>query len=747
VANVRILAELNVPEPRVLKERLAVGAGGSGRQGWDPRVGASFWGDPITSTVMLNPLPILPAWRTTFTGSYVRLAKAAYTLITAASWIEHDIKAAGDHYLQSLNVNEVVYTTASYTKNRAFYLNWYTGGVQGADTTVVIECGWGVRNAAGSVWLKFAANGQIAVVKSGSIVEVYDASNDLMSAGKARTAPQSLVGRFTSALLIPCRLRELLVVTDAGGGFSHPFEDLDAQSSTNVITPAAVFGWYVPVGQACVQCAPLKFETAATVYGPRQTLRYAPATGRVFSPLITSNGPDVGTQSVTASLVEGVSLAAFVPNGVKTDVRVKVALTGDGDTSPFLYAADMISPPTVQNTANEPFDVRPYVTHLSLSVPERGPTTVSLECHSPDAMEAAGLAKVRRMSDLPVRLAVTDGTTTVDLLRGLTGPPETPEGQGGQDGAARVSWQAQDRDALFPTYLFADTYAYDGLLMTDAYADLIATLGFTSADYDITADTFRLPFNINASMGEWQLLPQLGDTAQDWLEKLWRDYAATWITGWAPTLTGYKKRFRRPDTFTNTPSMNLYRSTADARAAGVPEELIAKRLLKSLKRLPAAPEANEVSIVGVDRRTGKRIRSQYDDAASQAPGTAVALRPDNWRSRLVRYLLDAEDIGSLTVADRARDAIKDRITPGRDVIEIGADFLVRTDLRPMWKGDVIRVFKEGSHTLWEGDFRILYIPDITFTFLGKKDVTAGIDLPYFAEGTYHCLKIAGAGGP
>ena len=81
---VRVL--IDVPEPRPVKGRLAVGADGST---WDYRPGitaSDVWIDPCTSTAMLAPLPVTDAWRTTFSGNYARYAYADFTGTDISKW-------------------------------------------------------------------------------------------------------------------------------------------------------------------------------------------------------------------------------------------------------------------------------------------------------------------------------------------------------------------------------------------------------------------------------------------------------------------------------------------------------------------------------------------------------------------------------------------------------------------------------------------------------------------------------------
>ena len=732
-----LVIEFDVAEPRLLKERLIVSADGPY---WDVRASTNVLLDPATSTLMLMPLPLTPAWQTTFTGNYARYAMASYTLTTSAAWVE----APGPHgdtadtYLIGLGTNEAVKTTATFSVNQAVYLSQFITGAED-DQTACIECGWGTKGSAGSVWIRIYRNGDVDIFK-GTDTTVPVGSYDLHGGGGAGflTRPSkgasSIAGRFHSFCLIPCRGRELLFITNFGEGFSHTFEDLDSQVDTNTITPASFFWWQALNGQPHVQFAPLRYASSGTGYGSKVKLRYAPASPRVFDPIPAHQ---VFTGATASYGVAKADTTAYSPDGVTRDVRAYVNLSSDGTKTPFIYAIDLLMAATTTTTADAPFDVMPYAKKLSLSVPENGPATVEITCKSPVALEAAGLEKALIIGDRPFRVAMNG----IDLIRGRMEKPKTTLAL--YDPAAEIVFSGSDRDKDLEDYYFPDTLPYDGLQLKDVILDLSTSTGAALTDMDITPDTFRLPFLPSVSEGDWQLLPQRGDTPGGWLTKLRQDYAATWISGWCPTLTGYKRRFRRPDTLSTTPVMELFESHTDAAAFGIVSNLRSRRTIRALRLMPEAAEANQVIVIGYDKRTRQYIPSQYDDAASQAPGTAPGSRPDNWRGFTSRYQFIAPaEISSQQAADRARGIISDRITTGRDIIEIDCDFLIRaTDNRPLWKGDVLRLYlgRVTEAFVPRGDYRILAIPHIECVYQ-PDPALSGSFVPYWSA-TYVLLKI------
>ena len=725
--------EMDVAEPRLLRGRLVASADGTS---WAMVVSSSaIWVAPGTQTAMLRPVPTREDWGYVTSGDHARLQKSAYTLTTAAAWIEQQRMVAGDYWLESLGVNEVVTTAASHSANRAFYLAAYVYGVQ-TQRQCILRAGWGVPASAGSVEVRLFASGDAEVWKSGALVATYDQAGKSLISGPRSGRSGQVTGQVVSWLLIPCRRRELLVVSNNdGAGFSHAFTDLDPLSTSNAITPSGQFWWYVPAApdgsffKASVQCAPLKFATSGSLYGSTTTLRFPPPTGTVFSALVAADSPGFGTQALTASLVVASSLAAFTPNGTLDSVRVKAAFTGDGDTTKYLYAIDASCPPVASSTSSSAFNLLPYCRSLSLSVPEQGAASLDIECSGPANMQSAGLNRPLTVGDRPVRLAAEG----VDIFRGCTTGVEVIDAKTtaiGNDAATAIRWQCTDRTYEFDSLAFLHTLPYDGLTLSNALSDLAQQAGYVAGDLDITTDTFLLPYSPAVSAGDWQLLPALGDTVGQWIERLLRDYAATWLVGWAPTLSGYKWRARRPDTFSSTPAAELYRSRLDATLASVSASWVGRRVVRARTRQPLAPEANKALVVGFDPRTGTSVLSSWDDASSQDPTLAPAARPDNWRGRTHFYaLVDTGAINDQATADRARDIIDARLGERRKIEEIETELIIRSsDGRPLWKGDVLRVYDKGNGsvapTLYT-DYRILAL-SCEFVFEGTAGAAGSV---------------------
>jgi hypothetical protein len=675
------------------------------------------WLDPATLTLMLAPLPVTAAWRTTYSGNYTRYRQVDYTLTTSAKWKDIQIRASGDYFLQSLDVIERATLTTAWNANTGAFLALYVPSIKGSDDTVVLKAGWGV-GASGSVEVWFTASGKASVYKSGVLVGVYDNNDSNIAPQAATSASNGIAGQFVTVMMIPCRRRELLVVTNFGLSFSHVFGDLSALTS-NTIVPAATFSWLVPVGQATVQLSRVFFETAGYGVSPIKKLRYAPPTGATFTSTYAYDGIGTGSAFAAFSVVKD-DLTAYTPNGTITDVRAKVSLTGTTGSATFgVYEIDMVYQPEAGSTADDPVDITCDVERLSISVDDDGRATCSLTTRRKPITDA-GVDQPQITSDRPIRIALTDGATPtpaeIDIFRGTLTPPEITyeEGDTTKDWSIFV-YSGQDRSRDFDLAYIVESYPYDGLATVNAIIDLMLIAGYDANIY-YAGDTplLDLPYSPNISKGQYALAPDFFDTVGGYLDKLKNDYYANWITGWMPTTGGYLYVWQDTPNASTTPVMTLYQSIATATTAGITEVLRPKRVVRRMSSHYETPEATQVQVVGQDPATGLFITKSLVDTAAETASTAPASRPYNWRGRPVPYQLRDPALTTQDAVDQACDILYDRLTTGRILIEWESDFLVlSSNNRPLWLGDVVRIM-EPDGTTTKGDYRIIGIPTIDF---------------------------------
>jgi hypothetical protein len=730
-----ISVEVDIAEPRINKDRLTVTAGGRPeRQAWDFNVSTDVWRDPLRRRVMLPPLPTTPEWRTTTTGNYARLAKTDYTLTTSSAWVENHRGLSGNIYLEGNGTNERVTTASSYSADQPWFISIYVPGVESLGEQTILECGWGTYGGSTTVSLRFRANGAVSVWVGSTQIGYQDLD---YAAAQSNTVGNSVGLSTVNILLLPVRQYdpdgnklggELMIVTDAMTAYVQGFADL---ATGDVIVPSGVFWWTVPIGRPSVQLAPVKFKTSGTLYGPVQKLRYAPASGRSF----TGRGfySMIGTTATATYAISQSDGSSYSPDGTIDTVRGKVTFANtSGVGSVCVEAVDWEMPRTVVDTNDsQKVNITAVVEQLDFSVDDQGVTTCNIRARR-GALVTAGMSGYIEASDRPFRVFLTNPDTSaqVDLIRGVLSSPTWEPAPGTGNGDMDIlTFEGKDRTAEFEYYTYGDTIADDGKLITDAIEDCVTGAGFDSAQIGMSTSTTRVAIG-DVPMGEWSLLPQRGDSKRSHLDKIFDTYAANWYKGWVPAIAGYFYRAHAPSDLSATPSITLYEDIADAIAAGLTAAQGEHRTIRSLVRHGIPPEANQVVVLGMSPYTGRVILSQANATSSQTPNTAPSSRPVTWRGRVHRVLeLDAS-LKTQAQADGVQSVLTSRLTSERYLIDWTSDFLVVASTgRPLWTGDVIRLYKKGSATY--EDYRIVGMPRVDLVKMVTPAMLTAGDLPFY----------------
>lgn len=714
MANVHpLLVEFDVPEPRTQYGRLMVAGDGTT---FDITNSSNVWQDPVTLTTMLAPLPMTTAWDTTYSGNYARFQKSDYTLTTSAKWKQMEVRAAGDYYLQSLDVTERATLTTSWAANTGAYISMYVPGLKTTGKNIILKAGWNVGSS-GSVEVWLAADGTAQVYKSGVLKGTYNRNDANISPQAGASGVKSPKSDFLSILMIPFRRRELLVVATNGTAFSHLFDDLDP-ALTNTILPASQFSWLVPSGQATIQCSKAFFETSGYIYTSPKKLRYPPPTGATFG---STFGADIVSANTSLTMTGSVVKAdgtSYTPNGVIQDVRGKVSLTGAGTGSYGVYVADIVYDPPLTDSYDGTVDVTTYIKTLNLAVEEDGKATCRITAIAKQLVDA-GVEQPDVTSDRPVRIALSDGAVTptyVDMFRGTLRPPKIEYLEGDTSyNWALYSYEGVDRSGDFDLAYIVESYPYDGLTVVNTIIDLMYIGGYDANVY-YAGDTplLELPYTPNMAKGQYTFAPDYGDTVGSYLEKIKQEYYATWLTGWFPSASGYLYYWRDVDAESTASTMTLYQSIANATSAGVTEALRPKRVIRTLNSFYEQPECTQVAVVGQDPITGLEIPKVIIDSAAEDPTTPPASRPRNWRGRPIPYQFRDPVLTTQAAVDAAAQMLYDRLTPGRTMIEWESDLLVtNVTNRPLWLADIIKLIDtDGTSVL--GNYRIIAIPSIEF---------------------------------
>lgn len=700
----------DVPQARVVKDRLTINVTGGDWQ----HLHAADDGNTVTGrktlVTTLRPRPYTATWRTSAAGDLARLRKADYDVAASASWVESSLRFDGDVRLHSKgSLAATVTTLASWPRNQPFWLSWhvYNTGNENFDQ---LQFGWGTPGAADRVSLRFWSSGQVDVYKGDT--KVGDGSIGAPVKQQRQQDPgqetpvRQLAGQVAEAFLLPFGKRSLAVSSNQGEGFVHTFEDLDPQAPDPTITPPGQVRWLVPEGQATVQLAPVRFPTSGVLVSRLFVLRHAPASGSAPTLTVRADLPGYGASaSWSAELVEADGVTPFSANGVRRECRVRVTLTGDGTNTPFLYGVSAVFERTTANTANSPTTLDTYLTRAEYTVPEEASgVELSLTVRAPAAVETAGATLLRRLGNRPMDARIA-GVGDITLLAGRTEGPEWTESVG--DETRECVLRCRDGWKALELYRIQEPEPLDGILIETALATFVKMAGFSDSDLSIEAVGFPLPTVTEAAQGDFALIPEVGDTAAEWIRRLWETYLRTYYMGFKPTATGVKFFLASPAALGTAASLTLYPTDALSVAAGNPAGTLGK-WYRAYRETVLEPEANDLYVVGYDPRTEQPLRVGYADEASMDPTTAVALRPENWLGEPRRYGWVDPSITTEAAAAFALAVLRGRLTVARRMGEWECDLLLKGDGSPVWRGDVVALSGIGRFRVesFSGEFLV-----------------------------------------
>ncbi|MDR3691178.1 MAG: hypothetical protein P4L46_17485 [Fimbriimonas sp.] len=706
----------------------------SGRD-WSPTNWQDVWVDPITNTCMLRPACFYADWSNSYAGIYTKYGIGDFTLSPSSGWGTHQPDGGGP-FLQYLGASGNTSGLqgiggAVLPANQPMAVEWFSQPTTNSPYAV-FECGWSYSgDGSAGVSLRFYADGRAEVWKANAMVGIYSIGGnqpDYFSPHHAvatqfggGATPQAPKNGYILTVLIPCRDRELLVVSSMGGGFSHIFEDLGEATAGLTITDSAPFWFYVPSpAQANLRIAPLQYASTGTICGVPSTWRNAPPLNTTEDP---TNGIDAQIRIYRALTATGsVTGAVMNPGNPPTTntppdlpVQIELSLSGGPTQTPFVYGARAYYPSeTAATTSGEgaPVDVVPYAVGCRLDVSDTvGGARLSVTLNRPGAIEAAGVPACTSQCHRPMQVFDEYGM----LLDGICEPPVWVDGFGfnadGIDRNQEVELDVRDRWKLAEEYVFSDPIPLDGMTLTDAYALLAETIGIPASAVYVSpaAAGFTLCNAGSASGGDWNVMVQVGDKGSEWLDRLHQTYASTWFHGFRPNPASPSDPpvLSLIDPFDSTPgyalpstaTVTLYRSSAEALASGFPgitSSNAYRFVYRTYKVQVLEPESNDIWVTGCDPRSQKPIVVHLQTAAMKAdadPTVAPASRSVNWLGYLRKYSWVDPTLTTVDACAYVATVLAGRLPFARQVVEFECEY------QPgLWRGDLIALDRgsEGS---------------------------------------------------
>jgi len=649
------------------------------------------WLDPITNTLRLKPKQLDDAWFTSNAGDYAKLGVSSWTFTTPANWEDrYDQMAVGPccSGIDSSLTSEYALSNTAYPQNTGWYLAWFSYGTGTAFKQ--LECGWN-SSASGSagVSLRFWTNGDVEVWKDGNIVATGTISG--------AESPQTTTGEWVEVLLIPQRGRELLIVSSRGSGFTTAFPSLiETTDEQNIVGPAdgdSKFWWTIVAGAAQVYAAPIRYPSTGSYYTQVGQFPLPPDNAEAMSPQ-GDDWTDTYGYLNTATTVPAVTFVdsggtLYTPDGHTTEAALKIVIDAGPASGGFYYRSPDVmgafaafEPQTDSTDGSESRDLAEYWLSADLTVGESASGVEwQVTLKKPDALDVDS-PSIKSMSNRPLDATIGG----VEITEGIIDGPSWSDAY--VDDARHIVFKARDQWKRLELARFRSDLVLSGLELSVMIQTLLQAAGCGDLDQgNIETTSFTPPVWPDEQNSEWPQLVKAGDTAADWIERLLRDYAATWFWGIVP---GEGFVLRSPDTMDAAPSeMTLYRCIQDALTAGVAADLAPLRVYRTLDEDAIEPEANEVWVTGWDRRLKRPIQAYGRDLDSQNAATAPSARPENWLGMPKLYGLIDPALTDLDSCEAACTLLYDQLTPVRFCTQITSALLIKDDGYPLWRGHKI----------------------------------------------------------
>lgn len=709
------LAEGSYPTDRASVPRVS---------GWDLALSYNVFQDPVTWSVFPLPNVFDPAWLTTATGSYARYGLADFTFANASKWKADDTALTGDNWLvaDGLTADETMILNSALPENTGVYVGGFS--YNSAENRVVdYEGGWNSSPTLGSgVGFRKYSDGQFEIWKDGRQVGSYKIGGT--------EGQDARYQEFGGVAFIPCRKRELLVLSKGLAGFVHVFDDLDETDDEPTIAPGEKFWLKFPAAatgsrSVKVQVARIKTKTSGYVVSKKIAFQDAPLAdqkGPYFGPGTTPEAyADLYGATTTISLLDEDGTAAFVPDGSAKTCRIKVEIAADGLKMPGVYGCLATFAGILEDTTPDVFDLRDYAYECSFTVPESGPAEATVRLSRLAEMENAwnsgplGEMGIKTQANRPLLMVFKgdgdDSEASPYLIEGRTDGPKLDLGF--DDDLSEVTLTVHDKWTALERYVFRDKVPLTGFSLASAVRYVVSGVQGTAPEryyIDPAAEDFIIPAGTSPSANDFGFTVMPGDRGSDVIERLVQCFAGDWYYGFVPVVGGTVFCFLGPDTLPVDPEVTVYLTAEEAKesflAEGYDEEwarqVASLRTVTRFEQDVVPPYATECRVTGWDPRKGEPIQAVMRATDLEDPTTPPRERPDGWLGERVIYGYRDGAIQSVPVLEDATRSIFNKVCVPRRLAEWDCGLLSKPDGSLVWRGDVVKI--DGI-----GDYRVTSI--------------------------------------
>ncbi|RYZ93560.1 MAG: hypothetical protein EOP06_00530 [Proteobacteria bacterium] len=667
----------------------------------DSTTSTNCYVDPVSHIAMLQPLQLAEGWHYEHDGIKAKYGLGQFSVSDPNQWREIDNVSEGDTYIESIDDigAQSVTCNAFSGKNQPAYFSTFVYN-SGNDVFIQAELEW-----ENGTFLRLWSNGQIEVWRGQRFIKSYSVN----AKHKGDKTADQQNNSTLDLCIFPFNTRDLLVSTNAGGGFVHTFSEIE-DGSDDPITEGKVTLHFPSEGKTRFQFASVVFATSGTLLSRKAVFRTPPASSQSQSDYLYFDANGTGFNANNANLVSASNpSSAFVANDENVEFRVKVTLSGNGTKSPYIYAwSGGYGQEHADTDDSEAVDLMPYVEALSFACDANGKgAQLNFAMREPSTLP---FAQPTIGSNRPILLRWNDK----DIFRGRTAPPEVTWGKSfGDDSRDLVSFTASDYWKVLEGYLFSDPIGLDGWRLDDALKFLFEMCGFGPAWLVLPDfDDFEIPRSGRLAQNRWGSQIQVGDTPAQWISRLLDTYAGNYSYGWKPHSDGYYKYIVEEPNQDQAESITVFDNLEAAKA--VDEIKSIYRVFAGYHQQELEPEATVIFVTGRDSHTDQPIFVVYEDVDASNPTLAPSSQPENWLGEQRKFGYIDPGVCSIEAAEYVADILFERLTKKRYIGEFQSRFLIDDDDKAIWRGDVIKAEGLGRFRITSISVDILkdYDPDV-----------------------------------
>lgn len=404
--------------------------------------------------------------------------------------------------------------------------------------------------------------------------------------------------------------------------------------------------------------------------------------------------------------------AVFAPNKTR---RLKFTATNNinsgstyaANTTAVIYSADTVLVFNNEVLNNTAIDITSAIEQLNVQRLDDGGMEIGFSARK-QTLSDLGVTKPDILGNRAIKITLKPRGVIyneVTLFEGFLEPPDIDYIQGvNYDKYALLSYKGYDKKkALYNVYFsqapsFEDSLGFNDLQTILDYNLLFG--GFNNNGLFVPKinykDTKIYNFSFDAnrmnSAGQYSslLVPNLGDTVGSFLEKIRNDILNnfTLVSKYNWSFDNLRQKF------INTPSLNLeynykksssslmtlYLNENTANSLGsIPIDKAYKRTIRGMKKTYQSPEANKITVIGIDKNNNNRISITKMNTNNSDPYLSVANRSNDWVGETKEFVISNPDYSSLKIVENANNQFFERLSNGREILEFTSDFLTYLD--------------------------------------------------------------------